>query len=256
MSLNIAEFLELKTLIICFCLFSLLEFFFPARKWSFSVNYFLNWVSFGILSLSIQFSRAFWGFIFSSLAFLLPYEGLGHNLPFSARFVCVLVIVDFCFYVVHRCMHEIPGLWRIHSWHHSPHKLTAMAGFRASFLHVLFFGAAQVLIPTFLFKFSLEELGYYYMVAVIVQFLNHVNIDFNTLKVPQFIHKIFVTSYVHRIHHANNRMWQDSNYGAILTIWDRLLGTYSNVPQPEVADHMELGSTSDGRPFWRQIIGW
>jgi sterol desaturase/sphingolipid hydroxylase (fatty acid hydroxylase superfamily) len=31
----------------------------------------------------------------------------------------------------------------------------------------------------------------------------------------------------HRVHHASNDIYLDKNYGAVLIIWDRLLGTYT-----------------------------
>jgi sterol desaturase/sphingolipid hydroxylase (fatty acid hydroxylase superfamily) len=37
---------------------------------------------------------------------------------------------------------------------------------------------------------------------------------------------LFNTPSHHRVHHASNRVYLDRNYGGILIVWDRLLGTF------------------------------
>ena len=41
------------------------------------------------------------------------------------------------------------------------------------------------------------------------------------------LRKVLVTPAVHAMHHSSYQPETDSNYGAVLTIWDRLFGTYT-----------------------------
>jgi sterol desaturase/sphingolipid hydroxylase (fatty acid hydroxylase superfamily) len=43
---------------------------------------------------------------------------------------------------------------------------------------------------------------------------------------PAPIEWLFVTPSHHRVHHAKNDAYIDKNYGGILIIWDRILGTF------------------------------
>ena len=38
--------------------------------------------------------------------------------------------------------------------------------------------------------------------------------------------KIFMTPSQHRVHHGSDEMYLDKNFGALLSIWDRMFGTY------------------------------
>ncbi|MCI4671921.1 MAG: sterol desaturase family protein [Bacteroidia bacterium] len=38
--------------------------------------------------------------------------------------------------------------------------------------------------------------------------------------------KIFMTPSQHRVHHGSDEIYLDKNFGAILSIWDRIFGTY------------------------------
>jgi sterol desaturase/sphingolipid hydroxylase (fatty acid hydroxylase superfamily) len=44
-----------------------------------------------------------------------------------------------------------------------------------------------------------------------------------------FLGKLILTPSFHRVHHARNPLYMDTNYCNLLNIWDRVLGTY----QPE-----------------------
>jgi sterol desaturase/sphingolipid hydroxylase (fatty acid hydroxylase superfamily) len=45
-------------------------------------------------------------------------------------------------------------------------------------------------------------------------------------KLPNWFEFIFVTPSHHRVHHASNVEYLDSNMGMVLIIWDRIFGTF------------------------------
>ena len=56
--------------------------------------------------------------------------------------------------------------------------------------------------------------------------LHHTNISFLG---EQFLGRVIITPYLHRIHHSTQRHEHDRNYGAVLSIWDRLFGTLAEL---------------------------
>ncbi len=56
-------------------------------------------------------------------------------------------------------------------------------------------------------------------------FLTHANIAPPTW-LDATLSLVFVTPNVHKFHHHFERPWTDTNYGGILSIWDRIFGTF------------------------------
>ncbi|RMD89524.1 MAG: sterol desaturase family protein, partial [Alphaproteobacteria bacterium] len=50
-------------------------------------------------------------------------------------------------------------------------------------------------------------------------------------RLPRWFEAVFNTPSHHRVHHATNPRYLDSNYAGTLIIWDRLFGTF--VPEDE-----------------------
>jgi hypothetical protein len=61
--------------------------------------------------------------------------------------------------------------------------------------------------------------------------LHHANIS---LPGEQLLGRIIITPYLHRAHHSTLRIEHDSNYGAVLSIWDRLFGTLAELKPVEI----------------------
>jgi hypothetical protein len=56
--------------------------------------------------------------------------------------------------------------------------------------------------------------------------LHHTNIS---LLGERFLGRVIITPYLHRVHHSTQRDEHDRNYGAVLSIWDRLFGTLAEL---------------------------
>ena len=57
---------------------------------------------------------------------------------------------------------------------------------------------------------------------------------------------LLVSPRVHHVHHSAQRSRTDSNYGDVVTLWDRLFGTWSDLPTAEVAcQRCGLGDSHD-----------
>lgn len=56
--------------------------------------------------------------------------------------------------------------------------------------------------------------------------VEHANIKINA-KFDWLLRLVFVTPDMHKAHHSRRQIETDSNYANILSIWDRLFGTYT-----------------------------
>ena len=113
-------------------------------------------------------------------------------------------------------------LWRTHKWHHSPNYLYWLAGIRTSIPHIVLFNltfiAARPLLggaPLWLFQLILVE-------HILRNNWMHMNVSWKS----RWLEYLIVTPRYHHVHHSDNPVHYRSNLGSLLTIWDRVFGTY------------------------------
>lgn len=162
--------------------------------------------------------------------------------PLIARGITFLLLCDFSKYSFHWLMHG-KLLWRAHKLHHSPTELYWMAGNRASLVMLgLHFGPMAVFAwlfdvgPAFALANGLLNIAWNHIM--------HMNIAIPA-RVQRTLEWICVTPRYHHIHHALDRELADTNLGSVLTVWDRLFGTYKN---PDEVDPATLRFGDGSRP--------
>ena len=129
---------------------------------------------------------------------------------------------ELAYYWYHRLSHEIPLLWTIHHTHHSSQWMNLTTAVRlnwlGSFISPLFF------LPLILLGFDPLLLALSLGLGLFYQFFLHTEL---VGKLGPFEGLLLNTPSAHRVHHGSNEAYIDTNYGAVLIIWDRLFGTYS-----------------------------
>ena len=171
------------------------------------------------------------------------------NTPVWLQLIIGLLVLDLVgAYTIHWIEHKIPFLWKFHVIHHSDEKVDTTTAlrhhpgesvFRATFttLAVLLAGAPMWMVML------------YQSVSAVLSQFNHSN-----MKMPLWLDKILkiivVTPYMHRVHHHFRRPQTDTNYGNIFSFWDRLFGTYHDMPEKDIVyglDVFEGNSQSIGK---------
>jgi sterol desaturase/sphingolipid hydroxylase (fatty acid hydroxylase superfamily) len=140
--------------------------------------------------------------------------------------------------VVHFAMHKIPVLWRLHRVHHSDTELDVSSAVR---FHPLEFAVQVPVSLATIVAFGVPPVAIilYELLDAFMAVWTHANIRL-PLGVERIIGTILVTPSMHRIHHSSHWLETDSNYGATLSIWDRLFRTLRDKSHAEQAG-MELG---------------
>jgi sterol desaturase/sphingolipid hydroxylase (fatty acid hydroxylase superfamily) len=135
--------------------------------------------------------------------------------------ILAFVFFDFAIYVWHRASHEYEWLWRFHKIHHSDKSFNVSTGFR---FHV--FDLLLEIVYKCIFVIVIGVNAYLVLSIEIVElffiFFHHANIQVSK---ENEISQIIITPALHRTHHSTLREEHDSNYGIVLSIWDKLFNT-------------------------------
>ncbi len=156
--------------------------------------------------------------------------------------VVAFAVYDFCYYWNHRMGHEVNFFWASHVVHHSSEEYnltTALRQTSTSVLGWIFY------LPLALMGVPLEVFISVAALNLIYQFWVH------TRHVPKlgWFEWCFVTPSNHRVHHAQNQIYIDKNYGGVFILWDRIFGTF----QEELDDEPVIFGIRKALKSWNPL---
>jgi len=156
--------------------------------------------------------------------------------PLAAGIVGWLAL-DLVMWGQHWLQHRLGLLWRSHRVHHSDLDLDVTTSLRFHPFEACYTVLARILCVGAL-GVPAAAVAIYEVALVVSSSMVH-----SSLPVPERLDAalrwIFTTPDVHRVHHSTLSE-MESNYGAVLTTWDRLFRTYRAQPEKGHLD-MELG---------------
>jgi len=137
-------------------------------------------------------------------------------------FVIAFILDDMAYYWLHRISHRVRWFWASHVIHHSSQHYNLTTALRQTWTGFISLN--------FLFRMPLLFIGFPWEMVVFVSGLNLVGqfwihteaID----RFPRWFEFIMNTPSHHRVHHATNPKYLDSNYAGVFIIWDRMFGTF------------------------------
>lgn len=145
----------------------------------------------------------------------------GTALPLWLGFALFLVVRDAAEFAFHLAQHKVPFLWRMHSLHHSDPEMTALTTNRHFWGDQLIKALTIWPLSELIIGPGPEILGLYGIVSL-YNYVIHANlrIDFGrwswALNCPAY----------HRRHHSLLPEHYDSNFAALLPVFDVICGTY------------------------------
>ena len=173
--------------------------------------------------------------------------GLLHHLvlPIWARFALAMVLSDLLFWVFHVLAHSWPAYWRIHRVHHCDAALDVLTSYRQHPLAVVMAALLQVAGIAML---GLDPAGVaaYNLLLAFHTPLAHANLAWPLpFWLCRAIGWLFLRPSQHGLHHSADSAETNSNYGEVLSVWDRLAGTLCDAD----ADHLRHVRIGLGPPF-------
>lgn len=154
-----------------------------------------------------------------------------------AGLILDLLILDLWTYAWHRANHEWPLLWRFHRVHHLDRFLdtTSAVRFHPGEVLISALARAPLIIAA---DISILSILIFDALVLGAALFHHSNV-----KLPQRLEaalRLFiVTPSHHWVHHHVERSDTNSNYATVLSVWDRIFGSWS--PHARTAD-MPIGA--------------
>ncbi|MCY1269745.1 Fatty acid hydroxylase superfamily protein [compost metagenome] len=206
----------------------------------------LNSLSAGVLSTTSG--------LLTKVVGLLTYSFAWEHLAFlelSAQSLWVwlsaFVFYDFCYYWNHRLGHERNVLWAAHSVHHQSEEYNLSTALRQTSTGFLF---------GWIFYLPMAVAGVPPLVFLTVGALNLLyQFWVHTRHVPKlgWFEWVFITPSNHRVHHAQNPVYMDRNYGGVFILWDRLFGTFQEELDEEPVIFGVTTPLASWNPLWANL---
>ncbi len=146
--------------------------------------------------------------------------------------ISFLVLDFFGGWLVHITEHKVPVLWRFHVIHHADNNVDVTTGLRhhpvESVLRGLFFFMGIMVSGAPMYAVMIFQ-----TILIIATAFTHANISLPK-KLDTALSYVFISPNMHKVHHHWKQPFTDSNYGAILSIWDRLLRTFKKLAPSDI----------------------
>lgn len=144
-----------------------------------------------------------------------------------AQIVIGALVIDFSTsYLAHRLMHHSPILWRFHRVHHSDDFVDATTTFRTHPVETVW-RFLFAIVPVWVFGIPPSAVVIQRLLQAANGVLQHANIRL-WRPVDRAVSLVFVTPDVHKIHHSCEVVETNSNYGNVIAVYDRILGTFTS----------------------------
>lgn len=189
-----------------------------------------RWVTnFGLSFFSTLIIRLAFPFAATGFALWVESQGIGlfnwQHFNDWVSLIASVFLLDMAIYWQHVLAHKWPLLWRLHRVHHSDKQMDVSTAVRFHPLEIIF---------SMFYKFCvIALLGAPAMAVILFELIlssgalfNHSNIRIGK-GLDRVLQAFIVTPNMHRIHHSDEQIETDSNYGFSISLWDRIFGSYT-----------------------------
>lgn len=199
------------------------------KRWSMTWRSFFNDLKYLIINgATINLITTLLAFYTISIS--SNFNGVASQWPFWLQLVAILLIFEAINYSIHRIMHEARGkvgrfLWRVHAAHHLPEKVYLFMHVAGHPINVVIVQAIMTITPIWLLGYDQLIVTLFLMINSMHGLISHFNVDVKM----GFMNYIFVGPELHRYHHSA-KLSEAKNFGATLSIYDQLFGTFVYKP--------------------------
>jgi sterol desaturase/sphingolipid hydroxylase (fatty acid hydroxylase superfamily) len=163
------------------------------------------------------------------------------------------IVWELSHFVYHFLGHKVRILWCLHSTHHAPQQMNLSVNFAHFFLEAPY---ADVIRTSICILLGVHPALLFFVMFIDGFWGSFIHVGENVIKDGRlgFLNNILLTPSHHRVHHAKNPLYMDTNFCNLLNIWDRIFKTYQN----ERRDiKIEYGITREMNPnsLWDVYFG-
>ncbi|MGE9313184.1 sterol desaturase family protein [Niabella sp. CJ426] len=135
------------------------------------------------------------------------------------------LVWELAHFVYHFLAHKIRILWCLHSTHHAPQQMNLFVNFAHFFLEAPY---ADVIRTSICIILGVSPPLLFLIMFIDGLWGSFIHVGENIIKNGRlgFLGKILLTPSHHRVHHARNPLYMDTNFCNLLNIWDKVFKTY------------------------------
>lgn len=137
------------------------------------------------------------------------------------------IVWEFSHYLYHFWGHKVRLFWCLHSTHHAPENMNLSVTHAHFFLEGPY---ADTIRTTVCILLGVQPELLFVIMFIDGTYGAFIHIGENLLKDARlgFLNKIILTPSHHRVHHARNPLYMDTNFCNLLNIWDKVFGTFQD----------------------------
>lgn len=138
------------------------------------------------------------------------------------------IVWEFAHFIYHFLAHKVRLLWVLHSTHHVPQTMNLSVTYAHFFLEAPY---ADVIRTSICILAGVNPPLLFLIMFIDGTWGAFIHVGENLIRDGRlgFLNKIILTPSHHRVHHARNPLYMDTNFCNLLNIWDKVFGTF----QPE-----------------------
>jgi len=140
-------------------------------------------------------------------------------------FLYAYVVWEFGHFIYHYLAHKVRLFWCLHSTHHAPEDMNLSVTYAHFFLEAPY---ADVIRTTTCILLGVPPEMLFAIMFIDGTYGAFIHVGENMIRDARFgkLGKLILTPSHHRVHHARNPLYMDTNFCNLLNLWDRVFGTY------------------------------
>ena len=142
-------------------------------------------------------------------------------------FVYGYIVWEFGHFLYHYWGHKVRLFWCLHATHHAPEDMNLSVAHAHFFLEAPY---ADVIRTTVCIILGVQPELLFLIMFIDGTYGAFIHVGENIMKDGRlgFLNKIILTPSHHRVHHARNPLYMDTNFCNLLNIWDKVFRTYQD----------------------------
>ena len=151
-------------------------------------------------------------------------------------FIYAYLVWELGHFLYHYLAHKVRLLWCLHSTHHAPEDMNLSVTHAHFFLEAPY---ADTIRTTVCILLGVQPELLFLIMFIDGTYGAFIHIGDNLVKDARFgvLNKIMLTPSHHRVHHARNPLYIDTNFCNLLNVWDRIFGTYQEEDRSLTIDY-------------------
>lgn len=168
-------------------------------------------------------------------------------------FIYSYIVWEFAHFIYHYLAHKVRLFWCLHSTHHAPVDMNLFVSNAHFFLEAPY---ADVIRTSICILAGVNPAMLFVVMFIDGTWGTFIHVGENIMKDGRmgFLNKILLTPSHHRVHHAKNTLYMDTNFCNLLPIWDKFFGTFQH-EQNEIKIEYGITRAYNPQSYWDVYFG-